>query len=177
VSRHFNDLDAVLESDASNDFRQLVFSLQSPRGFRGSGYKLEHHELGGRCRQGSLRPHRPMTVCSEHASRSDLTCADGPSARLGSRRRQAELRGPWSEAVARRRPNRSRRAANAARRHSGLIFCLRPYTDAPIKMRSSFPLRHCVSQQRKRLFKTWGACCVASVVPKPHHHEIVRRNH
>jgi hypothetical protein len=33
VSRHFDDLDAVLESDAFDDFRQLVFSLQSPPGF------------------------------------------------------------------------------------------------------------------------------------------------
>jgi putative tryptophan/tyrosine transport system substrate-binding protein len=52
VSRHFNDLDAILESDPSNDFRQLVFSFQSPPGFRGSGDELEHHQLGGRRRQG-----------------------------------------------------------------------------------------------------------------------------
>ena len=31
MSRHFDDLDAVLESDALDDFRQLVFSLQSHR--------------------------------------------------------------------------------------------------------------------------------------------------
>jgi hypothetical protein len=37
VSRHFVHLDAVVEFDASNDFRQLVFSFQSPPGFHGSG--------------------------------------------------------------------------------------------------------------------------------------------
>ena len=57
MSRHFNDLDAVLESDSLNDFRQLVFSLQSPPGFCRSGDELEHHELGGYRRQGSLRSH------------------------------------------------------------------------------------------------------------------------
>jgi hypothetical protein len=33
VSRHLDDLDAVLESDALDDFRQLVFSLQSRQVF------------------------------------------------------------------------------------------------------------------------------------------------
>jgi hypothetical protein len=61
VSRHINDLDAVLKSDSLDDFRQLVFSLQSPPGFRGRGDELERHQLGGRRRQGPLRPHRPMT--------------------------------------------------------------------------------------------------------------------
>ena len=37
VSRHLDDLDAVLESDSLDDFRQLVFSLQSPPGFCSSG--------------------------------------------------------------------------------------------------------------------------------------------
>jgi hypothetical protein len=46
VSRHFDDLDAVLESDSLDDFRQLVFALQSPPGFCGRGDELEHHELG-----------------------------------------------------------------------------------------------------------------------------------
>src|SRR3984957_17140830 len=58
---------AVLESDALDDFRQLVFSLQSPPGFCRRGDELEHHELGSRRRQGSLRAHRSMTDSGEHA--------------------------------------------------------------------------------------------------------------
>ena len=46
MSRHFDDLDAVLEFDPSNDFRQLVFSFQLPPG--------ENHQVGGRCGQRSL---------------------------------------------------------------------------------------------------------------------------
>src|ERR1700722_3829970 len=67
VSRHLDDLDAVLESDALDDFRQLVFSLQPPPGFCRRGDELEHHELGSRRRQGSLRAHRSMTDSGEHA--------------------------------------------------------------------------------------------------------------
>jgi hypothetical protein len=33
VCRHFDDLDAVLESDTSDDFRQLICSVQAPPGF------------------------------------------------------------------------------------------------------------------------------------------------
>ena len=33
-----------------DDFRQLIFSLQSPPGFCSRGDELEHHELGGRRR-------------------------------------------------------------------------------------------------------------------------------
>ena len=35
MSRHFDDLDAVLESDSLDDFRQLIFALQSPPCFGG----------------------------------------------------------------------------------------------------------------------------------------------
>jgi hypothetical protein len=45
VSRHFDDLDAVLEFDASDDFRQLVFTFQSSPGFDGCVDEFEHHEL------------------------------------------------------------------------------------------------------------------------------------
>ena len=45
MSRHFDDLDAVLEFDASDDFRQLVFTFQSP-GFGGGVDEFEHHQLG-----------------------------------------------------------------------------------------------------------------------------------
>jgi hypothetical protein len=37
VSRHFNDLDAVSETDSFDDFRQLVFSFQSSPNFCGRG--------------------------------------------------------------------------------------------------------------------------------------------
>jgi len=67
VSRHFDDLDAVLEFDALDDLWQLVFAVQSPPCFRGGSEELEHHELGGLCRQGSLRPHGSMTHRREHA--------------------------------------------------------------------------------------------------------------
>jgi hypothetical protein len=58
VRRYFDDLDAVFKFDASDDFRQLVFTFQSQPGFGGGVDEFEHHELGGRRRQGSLRPHR-----------------------------------------------------------------------------------------------------------------------
>lgn len=48
MGRHLDDLDAVLESDALDDFRQLIFSLQSSPSFGGRGNELEHHELGNR---------------------------------------------------------------------------------------------------------------------------------
>src|SRR5450755_4288433 len=67
VSRHFDDLYAVLEFDSLDDFRQLVFTFQSPPGFGGGVDEFEHHELGGRRRQGSLRPHRAMTDRGEDA--------------------------------------------------------------------------------------------------------------
>ena len=51
MSLHSDDLNAVLKSDSFDDFRQLVFALQSTPGFCCCGDKLEHHELGSRCRQ------------------------------------------------------------------------------------------------------------------------------
>ena len=47
MSRHFDDLDAVLEFDALDDFRPLIFALQAPPRFRGDVDEFEHHELGG----------------------------------------------------------------------------------------------------------------------------------
>jgi hypothetical protein len=41
VSRHFDDLDAVLEFDASDDFWRLVFTFQSPPGFVGGVDEFE----------------------------------------------------------------------------------------------------------------------------------------
>ena len=67
MSRHFDDLDAVLESDAGNDLWQLFFSLQSPPCFRGGVDEFEDHEFGGFRRQGSLCPHGSMAHCGEHA--------------------------------------------------------------------------------------------------------------
>ena len=47
MSRHFDDLDAVLEFDALDDFGQLIFALQpSPRFCNGID-QFEDHELGG----------------------------------------------------------------------------------------------------------------------------------
>jgi SAM-dependent methyltransferase len=67
VSRHFDDLAAILEFDALDDFWQLVFALQSPPCFRGCSDELEHHELGGLRRQGTLRPRcwRPLLFRTE----------------------------------------------------------------------------------------------------------------
>ena len=67
MSRHFDDLDAVLEFDALDDFRQLIFALHSSPCFRGGVDELEHHKLGRLGRQGSLRPHGSMTPRREHA--------------------------------------------------------------------------------------------------------------
>jgi len=64
---HFDQLDAVLEFDASDNFRELFFTLQSPPCFRGDVDEFEHHELGGLRRQRSLRPHGSMTGRGEHA--------------------------------------------------------------------------------------------------------------
>ena len=67
MSRHFDDLDAILEFDSCNDLWQLV-ALQSPPCFRGGVDEFEGHELGGLRRQGSLCPHGSMTHRCEHAS-------------------------------------------------------------------------------------------------------------
>jgi hypothetical protein len=67
VSRHFDDLDAVLEFDALDDFGQLIFALQSSPRFRSGVDQFEHHELGGLRRQGSFRAHRSMPHRREHA--------------------------------------------------------------------------------------------------------------
>ena len=67
MSRHFDDLDAVLEFDALDDFGQLIFALQSSPRFRSGIDQFEHHELGGLGRQGSLCPHGSMTHRREHA--------------------------------------------------------------------------------------------------------------
>ena len=67
MDRHFDDLDAVLEFDALDDFGQLIFALQSSPCFRGGVDKFEHHELGGLGRQGSLGPHGSMTYRRKYA--------------------------------------------------------------------------------------------------------------
>jgi hypothetical protein len=46
VSRHFDDLDAVLCFDALDDFGQLIFALQSSPGFR-SG--VDQYLISTRC--------------------------------------------------------------------------------------------------------------------------------
>jgi len=65
--RHLDDLDTILEFDASDDLRQLVFALQAAPGFGGGVDELEDHELGGPRRQRSFRPHGSMTHGGEHA--------------------------------------------------------------------------------------------------------------
>jgi hypothetical protein len=67
VSRHFDDLDAVLEFDALDDFPQLIFALQSSPCFCGGVDEFEHYKLGSLRRQGSFRPHGSMTHRREHA--------------------------------------------------------------------------------------------------------------
>ena len=46
MSRHFDDLNSVLEFDAGDDLWQLVFSLQSPPSFRGGVDQFEHLPKG-----------------------------------------------------------------------------------------------------------------------------------
>jgi hypothetical protein len=119
VSRHFDDLDAILESDSLDDFRQLIFALQSPPGFCGRYDELEHHQLGGRRRQGSLRPHRPMTDRSEHALddvRRWSQCSAGKSKKAS---RAQPGRAPWRAGPRLAQPRSGWRAAahgRAARR-------------------------------------------------------------
>jgi hypothetical protein len=105
VSRHFDDLDAVLKSDSLDDFRQLIFALQSSPGFCGGVDEFEHHELGGRRRHAAWQPHWqspyrsvqswPRRVNSRTVSPSraddqsvtvvfDLVDPTGPGGRLGS---------------------------------------------------------------------------------------------
>jgi hypothetical protein len=67
VSRHLDDLEAVLEFDASDEFGQLVFALQTPPGFCRRTDQLEHHEAGGLGRQRSFCPHGSMAHRREHA--------------------------------------------------------------------------------------------------------------
>ena len=67
MGRHFDDLDAVLEFDALDDFGQLIFALRSSPCFCSGVDQFEDHELGGLRRQGSLRPHGSMPHRREHA--------------------------------------------------------------------------------------------------------------
>jgi hypothetical protein len=56
-----------LESDTSDNFRQLIFTLQPPPGLRSGDDQLEDHQLGNRGRQRTSRPHCPVANCREHA--------------------------------------------------------------------------------------------------------------
>ena len=67
MSRHFDDLDAVLEFDALDDFRQLIFAFQSSPRFRGGIDEFEHHQLRSLLRQRSLGPHRSVAHRGEDA--------------------------------------------------------------------------------------------------------------
>src|SRR5450830_687127 len=64
---HCRTARAVLESDTSDNFRQLIFTLQPPPGLRGGDDQLEYHQLGSRGRQRTSRPHCPVANCREHA--------------------------------------------------------------------------------------------------------------
>ena len=57
MSRRFDDLDTVVEFDASHDLGQLVFAFQSTPCFGGRGDELEDHEPCGPGRQRSFGPH------------------------------------------------------------------------------------------------------------------------
>jgi hypothetical protein len=65
--RHFDNLDAVLEFDALDNLRQLIFALQSSPCFRRGIHELEHHELGSLRRQGALGAHGSMPHRGEYA--------------------------------------------------------------------------------------------------------------
>jgi hypothetical protein len=54
--RGVEDLGAVAECDALNDFGQLVFTLKVASGFRGGGYKLEDHQPGGLLHERAFGP-------------------------------------------------------------------------------------------------------------------------
>jgi hypothetical protein len=75
------------------DFGQLIFALQSSPRFRSGIDQFEYHELGA-LPTGLPLPARFDAAPSRTRSRLDLMYVDGPSARLGSRRRRATLRDP-----------------------------------------------------------------------------------
>jgi hypothetical protein len=62
-----NDLDAVGESDTSDDLRQLICAFQSTPGSGRRIDQFEHHQPGGLRRQRSLGPHRSVPHRGEHA--------------------------------------------------------------------------------------------------------------
>ena len=67
MNRLVDDLDTIMELDASDDLGQLVFALQTPPGFCRRADQLEHHEAGGLGRQRSFCPHGSMAHRGEHA--------------------------------------------------------------------------------------------------------------
>jgi hypothetical protein len=79
------------------NFRQLIFALQSSSGFCSRGDELEHHQLGGRRRQGSFRPHRPMAdkgfLPATYASKS--TSPARASGRPSTTRPKRRMAPPW----------------------------------------------------------------------------------
>jgi hypothetical protein len=107
VSRHFDDLDAVLEFDALDNFWQLIFALQAPPCFRGGVDEFEHHELGGLGREAVfplVEPPTPSTrygvilLNSNARSHFALTNAIdvvGPSQLKALRRLLRNSANPW----------------------------------------------------------------------------------
>ena len=72
VCRHFDDLDAILESDTSDNLRQLIFTLQPPPGIRGGEDQLEYHQLGD-----SRWPTRSLRIRSAAPAASLIGVANG----------------------------------------------------------------------------------------------------
>ena len=104
MSWHLDDLDAVLEFDASDDLRQLVFALQAAPCFGGRGYELEDHELGGLGRQGSLGPDSSIRTVANTLSigfevRRWSQCSAGKSKKASSVLRKEccvrPVKNPW----------------------------------------------------------------------------------
>jgi hypothetical protein len=54
--RGVEDLGAVAECDAIDDFGQLILTLKMAPGFRGGGYNFEGHQPGGLLRERALGP-------------------------------------------------------------------------------------------------------------------------
>lgn len=60
------DLGPVLKIDISLDREQLISAPKPSPGFRGGDHQLEHHHLGGGCRERTLGPHGAVLDGSEH---------------------------------------------------------------------------------------------------------------
>ena len=73
MSRHFDDLDAVLEFDALDDFGQLIFALQSSPRFRSGIDQFEYATMSQRSslKQSAHFVRQALTAYTSHGNCRD----------------------------------------------------------------------------------------------------------